>query len=62
MPTYNYVCKECEHPLEVRQRMSDSPLKECPKCGAKDGLKKIIVPNTGGIQFKGKGWFNSGGY
>jgi len=42
--------------------MSDSPLKDCPKCGEKDVLKKILVPNTGGIQFKGKGWFNSGGY
>jgi len=61
MPTYNYVCKECDAPLEVRQRMSDDPLVECPKC-KKPSLKKVIVPNTGGVQFKGKGWFNSGGY
>lgn len=61
MPTYNYVCKECGEALEVRQRMSDDPLKECPKC-KKQSLKKIIVANTGGVQFKGKGWFNSGGY
>ena len=63
MPTYNYVCKECEDATEVIQKISADPLTTCTKCGAEDGLKKVMVPSTtGGFQLKGKGWFKSGGY
>lgn len=60
MPTYNYVCKECEEKLEIRQRMSDDPLTLCPACN-KNELKKVMVA-TAGFKLKGSGWFNSGGY
>lgn len=40
-PIYEYTaadtnrsCAECRGALEVLQRMSDPPLKACPKCGA----------------------------
>ena len=33
MPTYGYQCGRCAHKFEVRQSMSDAPLKDCPECG-----------------------------
>jgi len=60
MPTYQYKCKQCDHEFEVKQRMTDDPLSQCPECG-KTTLKKIIN-NQGGFQLKGSGWFKTGGY
>ena len=40
MPIYEYQatsrasCRLCKDKFEVRQRMNDEPLKECPECGA----------------------------
>lgn len=33
MPTYEYECAKCDKRFDVLQRMSDPPLKECPRCG-----------------------------
>ena len=33
MPIYEYQCQECDHQLEVMQRMSDDRLTTCPSCG-----------------------------
>ena len=53
MPTYKYRCKECDHEFEVRQRMSDNPLTECPVCG---GSVRRVVGSVG-IVFKGSGFY-----
>ena len=53
MPTYKYRCKECGHEFEVRQRMSDNPLTECPVCG---GPVRRVVGSVG-IVFKGSGFY-----
>ena len=55
MPTYNYICKECEHQLEVKQSIKDEALKTCPKCN-EDTLKRLIC-GTGGFILKGGGWY-----
>ena len=41
MPTYEYQavdaehgCAFCRQRFEIRQAMSDAPLKTCPRCGA----------------------------
>lgn len=39
--------------LEALQKVSDKPLKKCPKC--KGPLKKVISPSA--LQFKGTGWY-----
>lgn len=44
MITYAYECSNCEHTLEVRQKVDDKPLKRCPKC-RKHKLFKVV---TGG--------------
>ena len=33
MPTYDYVCKSCEHAFEHFQTMTSTLLEECPSCG-----------------------------
>ncbi len=41
MPIYEYVCTECDHPHEALQKLSDTPLTDCPACG-KSTLKKKV--------------------
>ena len=60
MPTYSYRCESCGHEFDRIQKISDNPLRECPKC-KKEELKKVIT-GGGGFQLKGNGWFNKGGY
>jgi putative FmdB family regulatory protein len=55
MPTYGYRCSNCGHEFEIRQKMSDEPLKTCPKCQGK--LTKILYPV--GISFKGSGFYTT---
>ena len=54
MPTYEYKCLKCGYDFEAFQKMSDSPLEECPKCQGK--VKKLIGFGSGLI-FKGSGFY-----
>jgi putative FmdB family regulatory protein len=55
MPTYEYVCKACDHEFEKEQRISDAPLKTCPKCKAKQ-VKRLISRTS--FHLKGGGWYS----
>ncbi len=55
MPIYGYRCSNCGHQFEIQQRMSDEPLKECPKCQGR--LTKVIYP--AGVIFKGGGFYST---
>lgn len=55
MPTYGYRCSNCGHQFEIQQRMSDEPLKVCPKCQGK--LTKMVYP--AGVRFKGSGFYTT---
>lgn len=55
MPTYEYECQDCGHKFELRQKMSDKHVKECPKCG-KEKAKRLISAGAGVI-FKGSGFY-----
>ena len=55
MPTYGYRCGSCGHQFEISQKMSDEPLKVCPKCQGK--LSKVLYPV--GISFKGSGFYTT---
>lgn len=55
MPIYGYRCSKCGHQFEIQQRMSDEPLKVCPKCQGK--LTKVLYP--AGIVFKGSGFYKT---
>ena len=55
MPTYDYICNNCEKMVEYFQSMSDAPKKECPEC-KKNSLRRVISGGTGLI-FKGSGYY-----
>jgi len=57
MPTYEYLCKACEHKFEQFQSITAEPLKKCPKCG-KRSLQRLIGTG-GGIIFKGSGFYET---
>jgi putative FmdB family regulatory protein len=55
MPTYEYVCKACDHEFEKEQRINDAPLKTCPRCKAKQ-VKRLISRTS--FHLKGGGWYS----
>jgi putative FmdB family regulatory protein len=56
MPTYEYKCNKCEEVFEVFQRITASPLKECPVCG---GELRRLISGGAGIIFKGSGFYTT---
>ena len=57
MPTYEYACKECGHAWEADQRITEEPLRDCPKCGKPEAKRQI-----GRTMFtlQGGGWYSDG--
>ena len=55
MPTYEYICNECEHQFEAVQSFSDAAIDNCPKC---QGLVRKIYNNVG-VVFKGSGFYKT---
>lgn len=53
MPTYEYVCRDCGHHLEVVQSFRDEPLQTCERC--QGALRKVF--SAAGIIFKGSGYY-----
>ncbi len=53
MPLYEYKCLRCGASFELLQKVGESSLKKCIKCGG--NLEKII--SAPALQFKGKGWY-----
>ena len=56
MPTYEYECTKCGYVFERFQKMTDEPLKRCPKCRCK--VKRLIGTGAG-IIFKGSGFYET---
>ena len=56
MPTYEYECQKCKERFDVFQKMTDEPLKACPKCG---GKVDRLIGMGGGIIFKGSGFYQT---
>ena len=54
MPIYEYSCDSCGHDLEVIQRITDSPLQDCPNC-KEPTLRKLV--SAAGFRLKGSGWY-----
>jgi putative FmdB family regulatory protein len=55
MPIYEYQCSACKDRHEIIQKISDTPLTHCPKCGGE--LKKLF--SSPAIQFKGSGFYKT---
>jgi putative FmdB family regulatory protein len=54
MPIYEYQCEACGHEFEREQRISEDPIKKCPKCG-KQKAKRLISRTS--FVLKGGGWY-----
>lgn len=53
MPTYDYTCDNCGYEFEREQRITEAPIKECPRCGELAARRMI---GGGGFILKGGGW------
>jgi putative FmdB family regulatory protein len=54
MPTYEYECLRCRRVFDTFQKITDEPLKRCPKC---KGKVKRKIGSGAGIIFKGSGFY-----
>lgn len=54
MPTYEYECRNCGIRFDRFQRMSDAPLRVCPKCG---GAVERLIGAGSAVIFKGPGFY-----
>lgn len=54
MPIYAYKCESCGFAKDVLQKMSATPLTDCPQCGAASFKKQLTAA---GFQLKGSGWY-----
>jgi len=57
MPTYEYICENCECEFERFQSITARPLRKCPDCG-KSTLKRLVGTGSG-IIFKGSGFYQT---
>lgn len=54
MPTYEYVCTDCQSHWEEIQKISEDPIQICPKCGKSTAKRQI---SGGNFILKGGGWY-----
>lgn len=56
MPIYDYECSSCGHEMEAIQKISDSPLTECPSCNEATLAKCVTAPS---FRLGGSGWYET---
>ncbi|MBI5491006.1 MAG: zinc ribbon domain-containing protein [Deltaproteobacteria bacterium] len=54
MPVYEYLCGKCRYEFEEMQRITDAPIRKCPKCG-KPAVERLISRSS--FVLKGSGWY-----
>lgn len=54
MPTYDYICDDCEYNFEEFQPITANPLTKCPKC---QGSVRRLISSGNGFLFKGSGFY-----
>ena len=54
MPTYDYICSDCDYEFEHFQSMSDEPIRICPSC---NGTVRRMIGSGTGLIFKGSGYY-----
>ncbi len=58
MPAYEYECMHCARHFDVRQKMSDQPITECPSCGGT--VKRLISGGAGAISKNSSSYASAG--
>ena len=56
MPIYEYQCQACQNQIEALQKISDTPLLDCPQCGEACLKKKV---SAAAFRLKGSGWYET---
>jgi putative FmdB family regulatory protein len=56
--TYDYVCDKCKAEITVEQRITEPPLRQCPKCKRRALARQIS--GVGAFQLQGSGWGKDG--
>ena len=56
MPIYEYRCDQCGHQFEVLQKISDAPVKNCPKCNSNNPRRLVSAV---AFKLKGTGWYET---
>lgn len=56
MPIYEYQCQACQNQIEALQKISDTPLLDCPQCGEASLKKKV---SAAAFRLKGSGWYET---
>jgi len=57
MPTYEYRCRSCMHEFERSQKITEAPIRQCPKCRRR-AVERLISGGT--FLLKGGGWYKDG--
>ena len=55
MPIYEYRCLKCGHQFEKMQKISDSAVGRCEKCGKR--VTRVFHPVA--VHFKGSGFYTT---
>lgn len=55
MPTYQYLCRDCENRFDTVQSIHDDALTVCPECGGT--IRRVLHPV--GVTFKGSGFYRT---
>ena len=56
MPFYEYECSNCKFYVEVLQKITDEPLRDCPSCKKRALIKLVSAPV---FRLKGAGWYET---
>jgi putative FmdB family regulatory protein len=56
--TYEYRCHSCGHRWEAEQKISEPPLRRCPRCKRR-AAERLASGGTGHV-LKGSGWARNG--
>jgi putative FmdB family regulatory protein len=54
MPIYEYACAGCNSEFELEQRITEDPIKTCPRCRSRK-VKRLISQTS--FVLKGGGWY-----
>lgn len=57
MPTYDYECDACQHKWELFQKITEEPVKKCPKCGKRKAVRQFGIGAA--LVFKGSGFYET---
>ena len=56
MPIYEYQCENCNHALEIIQKVNDPPPLDCPGCDLPKLRKKVSAV---AFRLAGGGWYET---